>query len=169
MMDYAGARNGPTLIRYPRGALSSPLPVTDESITIAQIFDGAEWALLGHGVAVHTLIEVRERTQEWEGGLPLPAVYDIRRLKPLDGGAIDKILRRFSLVAVAEENYMSGGLGEAVAARIAEGRHRSLLRRFGVPDVCVPHATSEEQRAMYGITAGNILDVCSTALKTQIR
>ncbi len=187
MMEYAARRDGPTLIRYPRGALPPNLPTekdsewrAEDSLTLTRVSgpdEGSDWALLGHGIMVHTLLEVRERAKEWEGSIPLPAVFDIRRLKPLDMDALDKILRRFRLVAVAEENYLAGGVGEAVATRIAEGRYRSspgkgpcpLLRRFGVPNVCVPHATSEEQRALYGMTAGNILDVCATALKTQIR
>ena len=91
-------------------------------------------------------------------------MFDIRRLKPLDAEFLDEALRRYPMVAVAEENYLDGGVGEAVAARIAEGGHPTLLRRFGVPDVCVPHATIPEQRELYGLTAENILSECRSVL-----
>ena len=63
-----------------------------------------------------------------------------------------------------EENYMPGGLGEAVAARIAEKNSGVKLVRFGVPDVCVKHATQAEQRELYGITARNVVDQCGKFL-----
>ena len=69
-------------------------PDAGEGLGMTQLLDGTDWALLGHGTSVHTLLEVRERAREWEGSVPLPAVFDIRRLKPLDTDALDKILRR---------------------------------------------------------------------------
>ena len=124
--------------------------------------EGTDWALLGHGVAVHILLEARDRAGAL--GLPEPAVIDIRRLKPLDMALIDEVLGRYPLVAVAEENYLIGGVGEAVAARIAEAGYQARLRRFGVPDVCVPHATIPEQRGLYGLTVENILEECRAEL-----
>ena len=111
---------------------------------------------------VHLLLGVRRRAEQLR--LPLPAVYDIRRLKPLDAVALDGVLRRFPLVAVAEESYLAGGVGEAVATFHAEGGYPALLRRFGVPDVCVPHATSEEQRDLYGLTVENVIATCAPLL-----
>ena len=167
MMSHAAGRNGPTLIRYPRGGLPirNDLCAGHESLGTVQIRNGTEWALLGHGVTVHILLEVRERAAA--AGLPAPAVIDIRRLKPLDTEAMDDILGRFPLIAVAEEAYLHGGVGEAVAARIAETGTPTMLRRFGVPDVCVPHATIPEQRELYGLTAENILAACRPRLSVQ--
>ena len=164
MMARAAWRAGPTLIRYPRGSLPAhnDLFTGTEPLRAFQLRDGTEWALIGHGVTVHTMLAAREAADA--AGLPLPAVYDLRRLKPLDMETLDDVLHRFPLVAVAEENYMEAGVGEAVAARIAETGAPTLLRRFGVPDVCVPHATPEEQRALYGMTPENVVEVCRPCL-----
>lgn len=164
MMAHAADRSGPTLIRYPRGSLpiQNNLFSGQESLGAVQIRSGTDWALLGHGVTVHILLEARERARA--AGLPEPAVIDLRRLKPLDTEFLDDVLKRYSLVGVAEENYLGGGVGEAIAARIAEAGHTTLLRRFGVPDVCVPHATIPEQRERYGLTAENILAECGARL-----
>ena len=164
MMEYAAGREGPTLIRYPRGSLpiQDSLPSGGESLGAVRVCEGTDWALLGHGVAVHILLEARDRAGAL--GLPEPAVIDIRRLKPLDMALIDEVLGRYPLVAVAEENYLIGGVGEAVAARIAEAGYPARLRRFGVPDVCVPHATIPEQRELYGLTVENILEECRAEL-----
>ncbi|MDO4787327.1 MAG: 1-deoxy-D-xylulose-5-phosphate synthase, partial [Fretibacterium sp.] len=72
MMNHAAGRNGPTLIRYPRGGLPirNDLCAGHESLGTVQIRNGTEWALLGHGVTVHILLEVRERAAA--AGLPVP-------------------------------------------------------------------------------------------------
>ena len=169
MMAHAAGRDGPTLIRYPRGSLPirDSLSPADGSLGAVRVSEGSDWALLGHGVTVHILLEVRARARSL--GLPEPAVIDLRRLKPLDMGFLDEVLGRYPLVAVAEENYLAGGVGEAVAARIAEAGHSTVLRRFGVPDVCVPHATISEQRELYGLAAENILAECRAGLPVKAR
>ncbi len=151
-MLIASKRDGPTLIRYPRGAIPGEnfaSLVHDEAIV--KIYDGEEWALLGHGPSVITMIETREKATI------KPAVYDVRRIKPLDDEMLEDILTRYKTIATLEENYMPGGLGEAVGAKIAEGNHNVRLMRFGVPDVCVKHATQSQQRELYGLTPENIL------------
>ena len=167
MMEHAAHRDGPTMIRYPRGNLPAcnNLFTGTEPLSLCQLREGTEWALLGHGTTVHTMLEAREAAKSaW---LPEPAVFDLRRLKPLDTAALDDLLKRFPLVAVAEENYMAAGVGEALAARIAETGARTILRRFGVPDVCEQHATPEEQRELFGLTAANIVTTCRRAMRAQ--
>ena len=164
MMTYAAGRGGPTLIRYPRG----PLPVRnnlyngEESPGSATVRDGEGWALIGHGVTVHILLEAHERAGI--SGLPIPAVVDLRRLKPLDVKFLDEILKNYSTVVVAEENYLSGGVGEALASRIAELGAPTCLKRLGVPDRFIHHATIEQQREFCGLTVENVLE-CGAGLK----
>ncbi len=156
-MLKASKRDGPTLIRYPRGSIPRDrlsVDVHDEGV--ACIHDGKGWALLGHGASVPTMLEVRDMAGR--EGLDVPGVYDVRRVKPLDVGAVDGILRRYGVVAVIEENYMPGGIGEALGAVIAEGNYGVKLLRFGVPDVCVKHATQAEQRKLYGLDAASIIE-----------
>ncbi|MBQ9418837.1 MAG: 1-deoxy-D-xylulose-5-phosphate synthase [Synergistaceae bacterium] len=161
-MINASKRNGPTLIRYPRGSIPAEnlTPESDESIV--KISDGKNFALLGHGASVVAMIETRELAKE--KNFDLPAIYDVKKIKPLDFDIIDEILRSYRLVAVLEENYMPGGLGEAIGARIAEKNFGVGLLIFGVPDICVKHATQNEQREMYGLTAENILSECEKFL-----
>ena len=170
-MLIASKRNGPTLIRYPRGSISeknlSPEIKNDGIVKISDglpdCSQGTKFALLAHGAAVKTIIKTRELAEK--NSIEVPALYDVRKIKPLDFNLLDEILKSHELVATVEENYMPGGLGEAVAARIAEGDFNVKLIRFGVPDVCVKHATQDEQREMYGLTAENILSECLSAVR----
>ena len=159
-------RNGPTLIRYPRGSVPEKnLAPEIKNNGIVKISDAQNpgrlekrWAVAAHGAAVKTMIQTRELAKL--NHVDVPDLYDVRKIKPLDFHRLDKILESYELVAVIEENYMPGGLGEAVAARIAEKNFNVKLIRFGVPDVCVKHATQDEQRELYGLTPENILNEC---------
>jgi 1-deoxy-D-xylulose-5-phosphate synthase len=158
MMNHAVNRGGPTVIRYPRGSL----PIQNnlfsglESLGSVVIRHGEEWALIGHGVTVHILIEARDRAEEL--GLPAPAVIDLRRLKPLDTRVLDEILKNYPTVLVAEENYLKGGMGEVIAARAAEIGAETRVERLGVPDRFIPHATIAQQRNFCGLTLERVLD-----------
>ena len=165
-MLKAAVHDGPTLIRYPRGRIpvqNLAPALNDEGIV--KIHDGREWALFAHGSSVGAILEAR-RLAESEG-LPLPAVYEVRKVKPLNSKIIHDCAERYSVLGVMEENYMPGGLGEAVAAIIAEGNFTRPARlvRFGVPDVCVKHATQEEQRELYGLTAEDVIARCKPFLR----
>jgi 1-deoxy-D-xylulose-5-phosphate synthase len=120
------------------------------------IREGKDWALVGHGVTVHILLEARERAEE--SGLPAPAVVDLRRLKPLDLDVLDEVLKNYSTVVVAEENYLNGGVGEAIACRAAELGAPACLKRLGIPDRFVQHATIGQQRQSCDLTVESILN-----------
>ena len=154
-MLHASKRNAPTLIRYPRGAIPEKNFETLEIKNgIAKLFDGNKIALLGYGASVDTMLKTRELAIE------KPAVYDVRRIKPLDIETLDEILKRYEIVCTVEESYIAGGLGEAVSSRAAEKNFNVKVLKFGVPDVCVKHATQSEQRELYGLTPENILEKC---------
>lgn len=155
-MLKASKRNGPTLIRYPRGKITPQKLSVDSDDGIAKISDGKDWALFGNGASVNIMLDVCKLAQH--EGVYIPAVYDVRRVKPLDSDSLCEILRGYKAVCVLEDNYMAGGFGEAFGAIIAENGLPVKLMRFGVPDVCVKHATQDEQRELYGITARNIID-----------
>jgi 1-deoxy-D-xylulose-5-phosphate synthase len=168
MMTHAAGRPGPTVIRYPRGSLPIPdsLPESgQESLGCVKIREGEDWALIGHGVTVHLMLRARERASAL--GLPAPAVLDLRRLKPLDTDAVDDVLENYSTVVVAEEDYLHGGVGELIAARLAETRpaearlaeknSATVLRRLGVPDRFIRHATIDQQREFCGLTVEAVL------------
>ena len=157
-MLNASKHDGPALIRYPRGLIPAKTLSPSSGEGIVKVKDGKLWALLGHGASVSTMLEAREAAKR--EGLCVPSVYDVRRIKPLDVAMLDEILDSTNMIATLEESYLPGGLGEAVAAHIAERGVNVRLVRFGVPDLCVKHATQSEQREMYGLTARSVIEQC---------
>ena len=77
-------------------------------------------------------------------------------VKPLDEQAIVDSVRRTGAVVTAEEHSIIGGLGEAVAACLAE-RCPARLRRVGVRDVFGESGTAQELLTLYGLRASNIV------------
>ncbi|MBQ7577482.1 MAG: 1-deoxy-D-xylulose-5-phosphate synthase [Synergistaceae bacterium] len=154
-MLTASHNNGPTLIRYPRGHIPAKNLSPESDSAIVKISDGFKWALLGYGASVQTMLETRELAEREK--IDLPAIYDVRRVKPLDIKLLDEILNRYKIIAVVEESYKAGGLNESIASYIAEKNFNVKLLDFAIPDVCVKHATQSQQRELYGLTAENIL------------
>ena len=140
-MTAASSRNAPTLIRYPRGSIS------EENFRTQS--ENNKTALIGYGASAKAMFEAKERAKL--------DVYLMNKLKPINVKELDEILRSHEKVCTLDECYMAGGLGEAVGTRISELNLKVKLLRFGVPDVCVKHATQAEQREEYGLTAENIL------------
>ncbi len=155
-MLKASKRNGPTLIRYPRGSIPAENISPESEDAIVKINEGSKWAMLGYGTEVNIMIDTMNMAMR--EGIDVPGVYDVRRIKPLDMNALDDILNRYEVVCTLEESYMSGSLGEAVASRIAEGNYHVRLIRFGIPDVCVKHANQNQQRELYGLSAENVIE-----------
>lgn len=155
-MLIASERNGPTLIRYPRGSIPEGNISPESDSGIVKIHEGVKWAMLGYGTEVKIMIDTMNMAMN--EGIDVPGVYDVRRIKPLDLNLLDDILNRYDVICTLEESYMPGALGEAVASRIAEGDYNVRLIKFGVPDVCVKHADQNQQRELYGLTPENIID-----------
>ncbi len=148
IMYIASEKNSPILVRYPRGEIITP-EITDDFIK------GEKIALIGHGVMLNIMLETRKLALQ--KNLTPPAIYNLKKIKPLDYEKLSEIINNYEVIATLEENYLIGGLGEAIAAFITEKNSHTKLYRFGVPDVCVQHATSDEQRELFGITPENII------------
>ena len=154
-MLTASKRNGPTLIRYPRGSIPDGNISPESDSGIVKINDSVKWAMLGYGSEVQIMIDTMNMAMR--EGIDVPGVYDVRRIKPLDMNILDEILNRYDVICTLEESYLPGGLGEAVASRIAEGKFNVRLLHFGIPDVCVKHANQNQQRELYGLSAENVI------------
>ena len=158
---------GPFLIRFPRGA--APLILTGkdrkEEIPPPEIprpevlAEGSEWALIGYGRTVDLMLRARAAAEK--SCLPLPTVVDLKCVKPLYLPVILDILRAHSLVVTAEDGYVEGGAGEAVAAlaRTLPAGDAPSVFCLGVPDLYVPQGNSIQQDEYCGLTPGKVVSV----------
>lgn len=150
---------GTVVIRYPRGAAEhNDWRCQLEAIEVGtgrRMHEGHDVAVLTIGpignVAAEAVAEV-----EAEGQLTV-AHYDMRYLKPIDGGILDEVGRRFSRVITVEDGVRCGGLGTAVTEWMADHHYTPEIVRLGLPDEFVEHGTVSELRRIVGIDKATII------------
>ena len=150
---------GTVVIRYPRGAAEhSDWRCKLEAVEVGtgrRMHEGHDVAVLTIGpignVAAEAVAEV-----EAEGQLTV-AHYDMRYLKPIDGGILDEVGRRFSRVITVEDGVRCGGLGTAVTEWMADHHYTPEIVRLGLPDEFVEHGTVSELRRIAGIDKATII------------
>ena len=150
---------GTVVIRYPRGAAEhNDWRCKLEDIEVGtgrRMHEGHDVAVLTIGpignVAAEAVAEV-----EAEGQLTV-AHYDMRYLKPIDGGILDEVGQRFSRVITVEDGVRCGGLGTAVTEWMADHHYTPEIVRLGLPDEFVEHGTVSELRRIAGIDKATII------------
>lgn len=150
---------GTVVIRYPRGAAEhNDWRCKLEAIEVGtgrRMHEGHDVAVLTIGpignVAAEAVAEV-----EAEGQITV-AHYDMRYLKPIDGGILDEVGQRFSRVITVEDGVRCGGLGTAVTEWMADHHYTPEIVRLGLPDEFVEHGTVSELRRIAGIDKATII------------
>jgi 1-deoxy-D-xylulose-5-phosphate synthase len=149
---------GPIAFRYPRGnALGVDITGPLREIPMGRgvvVREGEDVALVGYGTSVGWCLEAADLLRD--GGV-LPTVVNARFAKPLDADLLLDIFQRHRRVLVAEEHALAGGFGSAVLEFAADHRVRNVeLRRLGVPDRFVEHASRARQLEAAGLTPEHI-------------
>ena len=85
------------------------------------------------------------------------AVVNCRFVKPLDEDLIARVASAVGKVLTVEENVLAGGFGSAVLELLEmKGLCGINVKRLGIRDEFVEHATQAEMRRKYGIDAEGI-------------
>lgn len=161
-LEWALEQDGPTAIRYARD--KGPLigPEAGRDVTRGEILRPGEDAyFLSVGpIAGHCLIAAEALEEE---GFSV-GVADARFVKPLDTDLLDTV-SHLPLITV-EENTLEGGFGSAVlehferADRLGDVR----IKRIGVPDRFLPHATRAEQIEDAGLSVPALIEAARGVL-----
>jgi 1-deoxy-D-xylulose-5-phosphate synthase len=153
MMKTALQLDGPSAIRYPRGAVacvpckSEPqvLPVGKSEI----LADGSDVAILGLGPMITMAKELAGRFK-LEG--ISAAVINPRFVKPIDREMIELYAHRVTAFVTFEDHVKMGGFGSAVIEMLQEIGSTVPVVRIGWPDCFIEHGKIDELRARYGLT-----------------
>lgn len=151
---------GPITMRYPRGSgIGVPLMEDGwEPIEIGKgeiLRHGDDILLLGYGAMVHPTLQIAEILNEH--GIQA-TVVNARFTKPLDTELILPLAERIGKVVTLEEGCLMGGFGSAVGEALLDNEIKASLKRFGVPDILVDHATPNESKADLGLTPPQIAE-----------
>ncbi|MFD0361356.1 alpha-ketoacid dehydrogenase subunit beta [Nocardia sp. GCM10030253] len=111
--------------------------------------EGADITLIGYSRMATIATQVAERLAA-ESGISAE-VIDLRSLRPLDRDTIVASVRKTGCAVVAEDDWLTYGIGAEVAATISDGAFDYLdapVRRVAAAEVPLPYAKALEQAAL---------------------
>ena len=156
---------GPISMRFPRGN-GYGVPLMEEGwepleIGIGEILrNGDDVLMIGYGSMVNSTLQAAEILSEH--GIEA-TVINARFCKPLDTELMFPLAKQIGKVVTLEEGCLMGGFGSAVAEALLDANILVPIKRLGVPDILVDHATPDESKAELGLTSPQL---AQTILKT---
>ena len=153
MLYTASTLNGPSAVRYPRGA-GPGVPVASEMTALplgrAQVRrEGRSGlAILAFGSMVDSAQAVADRLDA--------TLVNMRFVKPLDDDLIIAIANRHRALITVEENAVAGGAGSGVAELLASEGLQVPLLQLGIPDRFIEHGSRESCLAAAGIDVAGL-------------
>ena len=149
-MLYTGFQlNGPSAVRYPRGAALGDVSVEMNAVAVgkAQIRrSGKRVAILAFGAMLKPALEAGEALDA--------TVVNMRFVKPLDIAVLDELARTHELLVTVEEHQIMGGAGSAVCEFLAQREVKVLV--LGLPDRFIDHGDPGRLLASVGLDAEGI-------------
>lgn len=171
MLKTAVVCGRPASIRYPRGrgigVAVDERPVSLEIGTGEIVFEGenAVLAIVAIGSTVYPSIAAAERLKE--KGISV-RVINARFIKPLDEALLCRTAYSLKRIITVEENVLMGGFGSAVLELLEhKGIRDAVVKRLGIGDEFVEHASQGELRKMYGIDEAGIVEVAQRMMENR--
>ena len=155
LLDEALKRNGPTVIRYPRGVapcLSSNVlsPSADAEQRTLDVRRETRGQL-----SIWTTGDQLEKAYQVAARVPGAEVVFARYLKPFDAALLEKQRAEGKRIVSIENGAVAGGFGEAIGADL----------KFGWPDVFIPHGSVAELEKRYGFDMDSIVARINQTIK----
>lgn len=153
MYTGLGIKDGPLIIRYPRGigegaawenAAPEPMAIgKGEKLT-----DGEGVAVMALGPVANKALKAAERVRkETERG---PAIFNVIFLKPFDPGILEEV-SRFKHILTLEDGCLKGGLFSEISEYVASKGLDIQVKGLGIPDRFISQATVTRQRELCGL------------------
>ncbi len=161
--------DGPIAMRFPRGS-GYGVPLMEEGWEPVEIGkgeilrNGDDVLLVAYGTMVHPALQAAEVLNEH--GIQA-TVVNARFAKPLDTELILPLAAKIGRVVTLEEGCVMGGFGSAVAEALLDANVVVPVKRIGIPDILVEHATPEQSKAELGLTSSQIAETVLNAFFQQ--
>jgi transketolase len=162
----AAAHFGPVYLRL--GRAKAP-KVYDSSARFelglaTEVVDGSDVTIIANGVMVAAAIRAAD-TLAAEG--VRARVLDMHTVVPIDRDAVERAAAETGAIVVAEEHFLAGGTGEAVARVLAETLPAPV--EFVAPREYGVSGEPDELLAHYGLTAEDVAAAARRVLERKDR
>jgi len=140
-MLYTGhLLNSPAAVRYPRGSgtgIAVNKQMTQLEIGKAKVVtEGKTLVILCFGTFLQAAKPVADKLNA--------TLVDMRFVKPLDQGLLQKLAVNHSQVVTIEENSIAGGAGSAVSEFLMAQQYAGKILHLGLPDNFIEQGTQQE-------------------------
>ncbi|WP_412480794.1 1-deoxy-D-xylulose-5-phosphate synthase [Azonexus sp. IMCC34839] len=163
MLSTAYAHDGPSMVRYPRGAGNGSIPSTQLDVLPVGKGEirrqGQRVALLAFGTLLGAALSAGEQLDA--------TVANMRYVKPIDAELIVELAGNHSLLVAIEENAVIGGAGSEVERVLAERGIKVPVLRLGLPDRFIDHGEQGQLLAELGLDADGIVSSVRNQLNQQ--
>lgn len=157
-LEQALMIDGPVYIRMPRQKRKAPKPVWERRLSIGKaevLKEGDDAVIFTYGPSVEEAVKAAELLQK--EGVDC-SVLNLTTLMPLDESAVLQYARRAKAVYTLEEHSPVGGLGDAVAAVMAEHKVAKPFVRMAVPKGAKQTGPYEELVEYYGLDGRSVAE-----------
>ncbi len=157
LIDATLTYDKPMFVRVARGEEPLVYESQDYEYVIGKAItakEGDDATLIGVGIGVHNAMMAAKALEA--DGINV-RVLDMHTLKPIDAEAIIDAVEQTGIIITVEDHNIIGGLGDAVAAVIAENGMGCKFKKLGIPDVFAALGTPEELYEYYGYDAAGII------------
>jgi transketolase len=169
VLDVAHGVNGPVYIRNLRGRVPRLFPVSKPmKLGAARVLsDGQEVVLISNGICTEEALRAAAALRG--RGVDVGHLH-VSTIKPFNDPLVDEALGKSGKGVVVLENHsIIGGLGSAVAERMAEmGLGRPLVR-LGLQDTYAHGASREYLMRKYGLDARAVVGAVEGLLNTVLQ
>lgn len=167
MHTALAAKEGPFIIRYPRG-YGEGVDWRESEASLLNVgkgekmTDGRRVAVLALGPVVNRAVEAaaRHKADYWVS----PAVYDMRFLKPLDESILEEVAG-YDVILTIEDACLKGGLFSAVSEYFAGKKNAPIIKALGIPDRFIAQDTQAGQRKSCCLDADSIYSILYEMMK----
>jgi 1-deoxy-D-xylulose-5-phosphate synthase len=164
LREAVNVGDGPTALRFPKGAVTSDVPAVQRigGVDLIRQDGPRDVLLVSVGAFAPMALDVADRLSAQGIGV---TVVDPRWVKPLDDALID-LARQHRLVAVVEDTGRAGGVEAALSQLLRDKDVDVPMRGFGIPQRFLDHGKRSEVLAQIGLTpqeiARRIVETCSS-------
>ena len=162
LREAIAVEDGPTVVRFPKGAVSADLAALDRAGPVDVLYrtGGRDVLIVAVGAMAGPAVAAAERLAAHGLGA---TVVDPRWIKPVPA-EIPPLAVDYRLVVTVEDNVRAGGAGSAVAQALRDGGVDTPLRDLGLPARFLAHGKRPEILAEAGLTPDGIVDAVTGAL-----
>ncbi len=170
LREAVAISDAPTVIRFPKGAVSPDIPAFERRDGIDVLYRGESADVLLISVGAMATMAVEAASQAYREGVGV-TVIDPRWVKPLPQSLIT-MADRYKSVVVVEDGIAHGGIASALSEMFRSAGLNTPIHSIGVPLTFIEHSKRSEILSDLGMTAQNIsreiVEWSSSTLKAEM-